>query len=109
MRAPEEPCQTEAEASPWHEAPHSRIRLLSASGLYYQGKPVLAAAIEIVLDEGWKTYWRSPGEGLPPALDWKASDNLAEAAFFGPRLRAFAAAEGPPWPAMNGRSSCPSW
>ena len=71
--------QTETEASPWHEAPHSRIRLLSASGLYYQGKPVLAAAIEIALDEGWKTYWRSPGDGLPPSLDWKASANLAEA------------------------------
>lgn len=71
--------QTVPETSPWHEAPHSRIRLLSATGLYYQGKPVLMAAIEILLDAGWKTYWRSPGEGLPPSLDWSASVNLAEA------------------------------
>ena len=71
--------QSETDASPWHEAPHSRIRLLSGSSLYYQGKPVLAAAIEIVLDEGWKTYWHSPGEGLPPSLDWQASHNLAKA------------------------------
>ncbi len=86
--------ETEAEASPWHEAPHSRIRLLSASGLYYEGKPVLAAAIEIVLDEGWKTYWRSHGEGLPPSLDWKASGNLAEAALLWPAPSRIQAPEG---------------
>lgn len=86
--------QTETEASPWHEAPHSRIRLLSATSLHYQGKPVLAAAIEIVLDAGWKTYWRSPGEGLPPSLDWNASSNLAEAIVFWPAPSRIRGAEG---------------
>ena len=76
--------QTVNEASPWHEASHSRIRLISSTGLDYQGKPVLAAAIEIVMDEGWKTYWRSPGEGLPPTLDWSASANVAEATVLWP-------------------------
>jgi DsbC/DsbD-like thiol-disulfide interchange protein len=88
--------EAEAGASPWHEAPHSRIRLLSASGLYYQGKPVLAAAIEIVLDEGWKTYWRSPGDGLPPSLDWKASDNLTEASVHWPAPSRVRGGEGLP-------------
>lgn len=86
--------EAEAEASPWHDVSHSRIRLLSATGLYYQGKPVLAAAIEIVLDEGWKTYWRSPGEGLPPSLDWNASINLAEANVLWPAPSRIPGAEG---------------
>lgn len=30
------------------------------------------AALEIVLEPGWKTYWRSPGEtGIPPDFDWQ--------------------------------------
>ena len=36
------------------------------------------SAIELVLEPGWKTYWRSPGDsGLPPQFDWSGSDNLA--------------------------------
>lgn len=36
------------------------------------------AALELRLEPGWKTYWRSPGDsGLPPSFDWKGSTNLA--------------------------------
>ncbi len=36
------------------------------------------AALRVTLDEGWKTYWRAPGEaGLPPQFDWSASSNIA--------------------------------
>lgn len=32
------------------------------------------AALEIVLEPGWKTYWRSPGEtGIPPEFDWQGA------------------------------------
>lgn len=35
------------------------------------------AAVRITLAEGWKTYWRSPGEaGIPPQFDWGGSQNL---------------------------------
>lgn len=35
------------------------------------------AALSIALEPGWKTYWRSPGEGgIPPLFDWSGSDNL---------------------------------
>jgi hypothetical protein len=35
------------------------------------------AALSIALQPGWKTYWRSPGEGgIPPLFDWSGSDNL---------------------------------
>jgi suppressor for copper-sensitivity B len=40
----------------------------------------IPAGIELDLAPGWKTYWRSPGDaGLPPALDWAGSENLASA------------------------------
>jgi DsbC/DsbD-like thiol-disulfide interchange protein len=35
------------------------------------------AGLEITLGEGWKTYWRMPGEsGIPPQFDWSGSTNL---------------------------------
>ena len=36
------------------------------------------AAIEVTLSEGWKTYWRAPGDaGIPPRFDWRGSRNLS--------------------------------
>jgi DsbC/DsbD-like thiol-disulfide interchange protein len=36
------------------------------------------AGIEVDLAEGWKTYWRMPGDaGVPPTLDWSNSTNTA--------------------------------
>ena len=36
------------------------------------------AGVAVDLDEGWKTYWRMPGEaGIPPQFDWSASDGVA--------------------------------
>lgn len=38
------------------------------------------AALRIRLKDGWKTYWRAPGDaGVPPVLDWSRSGNLASA------------------------------
>ncbi len=35
------------------------------------------AALRVQLGEGWKTYWRAPGDaGLPPEIDWSGSRNL---------------------------------
>lgn len=40
------------------------------------------AAIRIRLADGWKTYWRAPGDaGLPPGFDWQGSRNLQAVAF----------------------------
>jgi len=36
------------------------------------------AAIEMVLAQGWKTYWRAPGDaGIPPHFEWAGSGNLS--------------------------------
>lgn len=35
------------------------------------------AALQLILAEGWKTYWRAPGDaGLPPVLHWQKSQNI---------------------------------
>jgi DsbC/DsbD-like thiol-disulfide interchange protein len=66
------------EASPWVQGHRSRVRLV-AGGSEADGAARLGG-IEIALDPGFKTYWRTPGEsGLPPAFDWSGSENLARA------------------------------
>ena len=46
--------------------------------------------LRLSLADGWKTYWRSPGEaGIPPRLDWSGSDNLASAEIRWPRPLVF--------------------
>lgn len=38
------------------------------------------AGLRITLAQGWKTYWRAPGEaGVPPSFDWSGSSNVAAA------------------------------
>lgn len=40
----------------------------------------LRAGVEIKLAPGWKTYWINPGPtGIPPRLDFTASENVASA------------------------------
>lgn len=35
------------------------------------------AALHVVLEPGWKTYWRAPGDvGIPPQFDWSGSSNI---------------------------------
>jgi DsbC/DsbD-like thiol-disulfide interchange protein len=62
------------EASGWADGFHSRARLVSGGSLGAEHW----AGVEIVLDRGYKTYWREPGDsGLPPRFDWTASTNAA--------------------------------
>jgi DsbC/DsbD-like thiol-disulfide interchange protein len=63
-----------APSSSQAHAPHSQVRLLSGGSL--EGQRL--AGLEIVLDDGFKTYWRTPGDsGLPPRFDWSGSVNVA--------------------------------
>ena len=37
------------------------------------------AGLELVLDPGWKTYWRAPGDaGIPPSFDWRRARNIGD-------------------------------
>ena len=55
-------CAAAGNASEWVEGHSSRARIIGG------GDGV--AAVELQLPEGWKTYWRSPGEagGVPPVV-----------------------------------------
>lgn len=47
-------------------------------------------AIRLTLADGWKTYWRAPGDsGIPPQIDWKGSQNLDGVALHWPAPSVF--------------------
>ncbi len=48
------------------------------------------AGLRLELREGWKTYWRAPGEaGIPPRFDWSASKNIGHVEVLWPRPEVF--------------------
>jgi DsbC/DsbD-like thiol-disulfide interchange protein len=64
-------------ASGWVELHNARVRLIGSAPAAKGAKGYLAA-VEVTLAEGWKTYWRMPGDaGVPPSFDWAASSNVA--------------------------------
>ena len=64
-------------ASDWVSTEQTAVRLVSATQATGEGASVFTG-LHFRLKEGWKIYWRSPGDaGFPPQLDWAASDNLA--------------------------------
>lgn len=68
-----------AAAGPWASTERVEARIVSA----VEGTGELQSlplGLELKLRPGWKTYWRSPGDaGLPPQLDWSASQNVERA------------------------------
>jgi DsbC/DsbD-like thiol-disulfide interchange protein len=65
----------EAIASPWTDFREAQVRLVAATPIR-PGAP-LSAGLEIRLAEGFKTYWRSPGDsGVPPVFDFTRSSGL---------------------------------
>lgn len=69
------------------------------AGLGYQARLIkggksedgtLQAALEIALEDGWKTYWRVPGEnGIPPVFDFASSANVGNIDILWPRPTIF--------------------
>jgi DsbC/DsbD-like thiol-disulfide interchange protein len=74
-------------ASEWADGHSSRARLIAGNGI---------VGVELQLPEGWKTYWRSPGEagGVPPSFDWSKSTNLDSAQVLYPAPKLFTDAAG---------------
>jgi DsbC/DsbD-like thiol-disulfide interchange protein len=61
------------DASPWVTDDHSAVRLLAGS----RSGNVLLGGVDMTLMNGWKTYWRTPGDsGVPPRFDFSQSDNV---------------------------------
>ena len=57
------------------DARPERYRVTLIGGAF-DGK-VFRAGVRAEMDEGWKTYWRMPGDsGIPPDFDWSQSANV---------------------------------
>lgn len=68
------------------------VRLISAQDGVPLGAETLSAGLDLTLEEGWKTYWRSPGEvGIPPQVDWSGSQNVAGVELLWPAPERFTA------------------
>lgn len=81
----------DAGATDWVTGFHSRVRLVAAG----RHDGALLIGVQLDLDEGWKTYWRTPGDaGLPPEFDWSGSSNLKSARVLWPAPRRFKDASG---------------
>ncbi|MFG1489553.1 protein-disulfide reductase DsbD domain-containing protein, partial [Oceanospirillum sp. HFRX-1_2] len=58
-----------ATQSDWAETPQAKARLLVAAIEQQGDRRTLKAGLEIKMDDGWKTYWRTPGAaGIPPVV-----------------------------------------
>src|SRR5438128_7319159 len=74
------------DASGWVKDAHSSLRLLAGS----RTGSVLMGAVEIQLQQGWKTYWRTPGDsGVPPRFDFSKSVNVESVTPLYPSPRKF--------------------
>jgi DsbC/DsbD-like thiol-disulfide interchange protein len=63
-----------AARSEWSAADQSQMRLL----LTPAKDGAIEGGVELVLESGWYTYWRNPGEaGVPPVFDFSGSENVA--------------------------------
>jgi len=67
------PAQAADLASDWGSTPRGKVRLIAVPG----PDGAVRLGLDFQLAEGWKIYWRAPGDaGLPPDIDWSGSTNL---------------------------------
>jgi DsbC/DsbD-like thiol-disulfide interchange protein len=66
--------------SDWVQGYNTKARLVAGHAVR-DGQKALYAGVELAMPQGWKTYWRTPGDagGVPPEFDWKGSQNLQSA------------------------------
>ena len=64
-----------AKSSDWYESETSKLRLISP---YAQNNTKeIIIGLEYQMEPGWKTYWKSPGDGgFPQNISWENSTNV---------------------------------
>ena len=72
------PKPLQALESDWSAVGNSARARLVAGTVEKAGSSHLYAFVDIEMADGWKTYWRNPGDagGLPPVFDLAASGNV---------------------------------
>ena len=74
------------------ENPAVAARLISAEDGITPDAASVSLGLVLEYGEGWKGYWRTPGEvGLAPEVDWEGSSNLASAEILWPAPERFEA------------------
>src|ERR1700704_3395422 len=64
-------------ASAWDGTQRAAVRLIAGERRVEKGATIDRAGIEIRLAQGWKTYWRYPGDaGIPPRFAFAGSRNV---------------------------------
>ncbi|WP_407494680.1 protein-disulfide reductase DsbD domain-containing protein [Pseudooceanicola sp. MF1-13] len=57
---------------------------------WQQGDGSHIVGLELTLKDGWKTYWRAPGDaGVPPIFSWSGSSNVARVDVIWPKPEVF--------------------
>ncbi|QQG36563.1 MAG: hypothetical protein HYS17_01890 [Micavibrio aeruginosavorus] len=83
------PCVAQAAESSWAKADFVKARLITAQSSV-GSQASIRAVLDLEMEPEWHIYWRMPGDGgLPPDLDWTASQNLKEAVMGWPAPRRF--------------------
>ena len=78
----------QAASTGWQETEGAQLRLVVEDRPGAGG--MLRGALEIMLEPGWKTYWREPGDaGVPPRLSLDGSANAADVTLHFPAPRRF--------------------
>lgn len=77
----------------YYSAPHTSIRLVPMSVIPVVKEKLPYIGIEIRLENGWKTYWRTPGEGIAPSFSWDESHNVKAVQVLWPAPKRFAYGE----------------
>src|SRR5258705_742891 len=76
-------------ASAWQRNDQAAARLIAAVTAVGEVER-LPVGLQLDLEPGWKTYWRSPGDsGIPVTVDWSGSRNVAAVGFAWPAPRRF--------------------
>lgn len=72
------PGLAQAASSDWFETDGARLRLVTVDAADADG--LMRGVLQIDLDDGWKTYWKDPGDaGIAPQVDVSASMNVRSA------------------------------
>jgi suppressor for copper-sensitivity B len=65
-----------AAATSWVGDSRAVVRLITATD-NIAADSTLEAGLEFRFAKGWHGYWRTPGDaGIPPTIDWSASENI---------------------------------
>ena len=82
----------EARTSEKYATSAVEAQLLTAQQGIAPEASTVSAGLYLKLGDGWKTYWRSPGEvGFPPEIDWTASTNVSDVKMLWPAPERFTA------------------